>query len=196
MTSNCRLGGRGGSRHHGRYGRLRFLPAGSFLIASLSSLRHCRACCVKILEWARIAISAAEFPGWSVLERWGAVCRSPGARGWSPREMRGSSRLRGGESCLCSPVHSSWNVSCQPSSAVGSHRTGSRTGILNNYSCGLQGGWRRLISCDSAASMLGCSQAGPWPRRSCPQLQSQHPSRLATYQQGKSIVLNVLPIVA
>lgn len=110
--------------------------------------------------------------------------------------MRGSSRLRGGESCLCSPVHSSWNVSCQPSSAVGSHRTGSRTGILNDYSCGLQGGWWRLISCDSAASMLGCSQAGPRPRRSCPQLQSQHPSRLATYQQGKSIVLNVLPIVA
>lgn len=35
---------------------------------------------------------------------------------------------------------------------VGSPRSGNRTGILNNYSWGLQGGWR-LISCISTASM-------------------------------------------
>lgn len=77
---------------------------------------------------------------------------------------------------------------------VGPSRIKSRTGILNNYSCGLQGGWR-LISCISTASMPSCSQTGPQPRRSCPQLQSQHPSWLARYQQGKSIMPNVLPIV-
>lgn len=80
--------------------------------------------------------------------------------------------------------------------SVRPHRIGSRTRKMNNYSCGLQGGWR-LISCNSTASMPSCSQTGPQPRRSCPQLQSQHPSWLAMYQQyqqGKSIMLNVLPI--
>lgn len=59
---------RGRSRHPGQHRKLGFVPARSFLIVSSSSLRHCWACPVKILEGRHGTGATAPSVCWSSRE--------------------------------------------------------------------------------------------------------------------------------